>query len=115
MSVEWCVPPPEGCARCGARLGPRRRKWCSGECMELAYADHRWSHAREEAMRRAGRRCVRCQAPAEEVDHIIERRGLALTEWTCLHHQTNLRALCHGCHVTRHQWDSPQASLGTMR
>lgn len=47
---------------------------------------------------------------AEEVDHIVERRGTPLGEWSCLHHQENLRALCHGCHVTRYEWDGTRST-----
>jgi len=55
-------------------------------------------------MRRAKRRCVRCGVRAQEVDHIIERKGAPLAEHSCLHHQANLRPLCHECHITRYAW-----------
>ena len=59
-------------------------------------------------MRRAKRKCVRCNAPAEEVDHIIPRLGKKLSEWSCLNHQVQLRPLCIPCHRSRKQWE-PEA------
>ena len=56
-------------------------------------------------MLRAKRKCVRCGAKAEEVDHIIPRRRMPLNQGSCLHHQANLRPLCRYHHVTRREWD----------
>jgi hypothetical protein len=105
---ELCVIPDEGCQRhgCGQPLSGQRKRWCSDECRTWFYENHRWTQAREVAMRRTQRRCVRCNAWAEEVDHIIERRGTPMAEHTCLHHQVNLRPLCHECHRTRRTWDA---------
>jgi 5-methylcytosine-specific restriction endonuclease McrA len=59
----------------------------------------------------AQRRCVRCGQCANEVDHIIERNGQPIHEWSCLHHQANLRPLCHRCHASRRLWDAPDEAL----
>lgn len=117
---EFCSTPTEGCRRheCGRPLTGRQVRWCSTECRDWYYRNHRWTQARREAMSRAGcgnpfrARCQRpgCQKPAEEVDHIIERMGTPLGENSCLHHQENLRALCHDCHVTRYEWDADVTS-----
>lgn len=93
---------PSGCGVCGAELTGRRRRWCSDACREDYYANHRWTEARWEAlMVRAKRICAGCGGRATEVDHIQERNGYPLSKHSCLHHQENLRALCHSCHVNR--------------
>ncbi|MGZ4518895.1 MAG: HNH endonuclease [Mycobacteriaceae bacterium] len=103
---ETCIQPDTGCKRCGAELTGRRTTWCSDACRDIWYANHRWTQAREEAMRRAHHRCVRCHDRAVEVDHIIERQGQPLGVNSCLHHQANLRPLCHECHRTRRLWEA---------
>jgi 5-methylcytosine-specific restriction endonuclease McrA len=57
-------------------------------------------------MRRAKNLCLNCGEQAKEVDHIIPRKGMPLHRHSCLHHQTNLRALCHDCHVRRKEWET---------
>lgn len=103
---ELCVPPDSGCDRCGGVLTGRMRRWCSKACREWWYRHHRWTQARAEALKRAKRKCSRCGARERlEVDHIIPRNGTPMNPPNCLHHQTNLRVLCHDCHVTRYRWD----------
>lgn len=104
---ELCVQPESGCNRhgCGKPLTGRQKRWCSVVCRDWYYLNHRWTQARLAAMVRAGWKCEHCGALAEEVDHIIERRGVRLGERSCLHHAENLRALCHECHRTRYEWD----------
>lgn len=102
---EVCVTPETGCGRCGKELTGRQQRWCSKECRTWWYDNHRWTQARHQAMVRAGWKCLRCGSPAEEVDHIIERKGMPLGENSCLHHQANLRPLCHDCHRTRYSWE----------
>jgi len=92
---------PTGCGRCGNPLTGRRRMWCSDECAQEYYKNHIWNVARAEAHRRANYSCVGCGARSEEIDHIQERKGYPLSKHSCLHHQENLRALCHHCHVNR--------------
>lgn len=99
-SYELCLH-ENGCGGCGSPLPKRRIRWCSDECAKAWYIDHLWAFARDECMRRADRKCLGCGALATEVDHIIERKGAPMHKPTCLHHQSNLRALCHGCHVNR--------------
>jgi hypothetical protein len=105
---ELCQTPESGCQRhgCGTPLTGRQRRWCSGECRDWHYRNHRWTQARHYAMVQADWKCRHCGEPAKEVDHIIERRGLPLGENSCLHHQENLRPLCHACHLTRYQWET---------
>lgn len=91
-----------GCGGCGQPLPKYRRRWCSDACRTAWYINHLWSFARNEAMHRASKRCLGCGAKATEVDHIEERRGLPIHKPSCLHHQPNLRALCHNCHVKRY-------------
>lgn len=112
---QACVVHSEGCQRCGGAITGRRIRWCSDSCRLWYYTHHLWRYARRESMKRAMRKCVRCHAPAQEVDHIIPRKGMPLKEWSCLHHQTNLRPLCRPCHVTRKQWDKPLDSLGQKK
>lgn len=104
---DTCGTFDEGCRRCGAELTGRRKKWCSTVCRTWWYWNHRWTNARREAMHRAKHKCMgpNCDQPATEVDHIIPRKGMPLSTHSCLHHQLNLRPLCHMCHVTRRMWD----------
>lgn len=100
-----CIYPDEGCDRCGEPLTGRRSRWCSDDCRDWWYLNHRWSDARFESMRRSGRLCVRCAEPAVEVDHIIPRNGEPIHNHSCKHHQANLRPLCRECHLTRSAWE----------
>jgi len=104
---ELCQQPTSGCNRhgCGNPLSWRQQRWCSPECRDWYYLNHRWTQARHAAMMRADWKCQHCGAPADEVDHIIERQGVRLSEHSCLHHGENLRPLCHDCHLTRYEWD----------
>lgn len=92
---------PSGCGMCGAELTGRRRRWCSDDCANRYYRNHVWNVARWEAHVRAGHKCVGCGARSEEIDHITERNGHPIGQHSCLHHQDNLRAVCHNCHVNR--------------
>jgi len=102
---EVCVDHPTGCQRCGGAITGRRIRWCSDACRLWYYKHHVWRYARREAMRRAKRKCVRCNEPAQKVDHIIERKGMPLSQWSCLHHQANIRPLCRPCHVSKKKWE----------
>lgn len=93
------------CDRCGATLTGRKIRWCSKDCQDAYYQNHMWQMARFAAVKRDDRRCVRCGDSRIEVDHIIERRGMPIHQHSCLHHQENLRTLCHECHRTRYVWD----------
>ncbi len=88
------------CAGCGAALTGRRIVWCSDACMELVFGNHRWQYARAIVLREARNRCAFCGGWAYEVDHIEPARGRH-GEFSCIHHRTNLRALCHRCHKAR--------------
>lgn len=52
-----------------------------------------WRSLRRQALERDGGRCVKCGAPAKEVDHIVE--VAAGGEWFDL---GNLQSLCQPCH-----------------
>lgn len=106
MTTNECPPQVPGCCTvCGHTLTGRRTRYCSKQCSDWWYANHWWGTAREVALRRDGRLCVRCGASATDVDHIRERKGTPKHRPTCLHHQDNLRSLCHDCHVKRRLWD----------
>ena len=107
-----CKPQKPGCcAVCERELTGRRTRYCSEDCFTWWYQNHWWAAAREARMRTDDRLCVRCGAPAEEVDHITERKGTPMHPPTCLHHQDNLRSLCHDCHVTRRLWDIDESEV----
>ena len=100
---------PYGCDQCGKQL-VKRERWCSGLCAAKFYKNHRWTNAREAALRRDGC-CVRCGSNNDlEVNHVVP---LASLEWfdgnrgreSCAHHLDGLETLCHDCHVveTRRQ------------
>ena len=73
-------------------------RWCSSWHEHLWFANHRWSTAREYALRRDGRRCVKCGGEDRvEVHHITPLRGIR-PKTSCWHHLHNLTSLCHDCH-----------------
>ena len=109
------------CWRCGKKLPPRRRHWCSDDCGQWWRINHDWNSAREAALKRDGSRCVKCGADGYlisrrtysgrtmfpiklEVNHIAPREGQGYGQG-CHNHQENLETLCHDCHVavTRRQ------------
>lgn len=51
-----------------------------------------WATIRQRILRRDGHRCVKCGAPANQVDHIGDRHQ---------HGDENLRSLCTPCHRSR--------------
>lgn len=51
---------PGVCNRCGTALTGRRTQWCSSACESAFRAEHDWNAARAAALKRDGRRCVRC-------------------------------------------------------
>lgn len=77
---------------------PRQRYFCGEICVRVFDCNHYWTHAQEEALRRAEHRCRRCSEVAVEVNHIEPLRGRVRVS-SCLNHQTNLEALCHACHL----------------
>lgn len=66
-----------------------------------------WANRRAMVLLRDGYRCVRCGAPAEEVDHRLPRSRGGGDELT------NLRSLCRPCHkeITRRQFGHHEAQL----
>lgn len=112
--------PPAGCRQCGTPPEGRRTVYCSKPCQEQYDADHFWDDARYAALQRArvfsidrpvnprtgrrnavvlGRACARCgELDAREVNHIQPVNG-DRRYFSCQHHQSNLEALCHECHV----------------
>lgn len=55
---------PGHCDRCGSVLTGRRTRWCSADCAgghhREVLRNHDWHSAREAALDRDGRRCVKC-------------------------------------------------------
>ena len=116
-------PQPGYCGRCGAALSGRRTKWCSDECSDWFWRNHRFTNARFEALATAsvyrlatadatwcrycpsgphghlaGHVCALCEAlKGAEVDQVERARGRH-GELSCIHHQENLRVLCRDCH-----------------
>ncbi len=58
----------------------------------------RWRKARQEYLK-LNPLCVRCGAPATDVDHIIPHRGNQALFWDV----NNWQALCHSCHSRKTQ------------
>lgn len=100
---------PDVCDRCCATLPPRRRRWCSDECADAYFREHRFSWSRVQALKRDGYRCTACRVSQDEpfarglvyeVDHIEAANG-SHGKLSCAHHLDNLRTLCRPCHVKR--------------
>jgi 5-methylcytosine-specific restriction endonuclease McrA len=88
------------CDRCLAPLVGRRVRWCSDACADWFRDNHRYTNARWRVRERDGA-CVRCGSAYDlEVDHIVAAKGQHGVI-SCIHHQDNLRALCHDCHAWR--------------
>src|ERR1035437_968449 len=107
------------CFRCAGPLPPRRRWWCSDECVNIWSRNHEWTAARWEALRLSAKlprgefendllqkaQCDHCASPINlEVNHVDPRRGRGYSRG-CWNHQSNLQVLCHTCHlvVTKRQ------------
>ena len=105
---------PGNCNWCGTRL-PRNkdlsikanRRWCGSKCRMVWEKNHVWKIARERALYRDKRCCVKCGATDTawdgktklEVNHIIPLVGRGYSS-SCFHHLDNLETVCKGCHVT---------------
>jgi len=94
------------CGACGRAL-TTTRWFCRAPagCRHTWLENHHWGYARPAARKRANGQCVRCGSAANvEVNHIVPRDGQGYARG-CHHHQDNLEALCHPCHVetTRRQ------------
>jgi hypothetical protein len=86
------------CWWCGKALTGRQVYWCDGDCVREWRAAHDWTTARGLAMLRANGLCLRCGAPAEEVNHRVPLVGRGYHSG-CVHHPDNLEPLCHDCHT----------------
>jgi 5-methylcytosine-specific restriction endonuclease McrA len=87
------------CFICGKPLGGRRTRWCSDPCWQLWFSNHEWQAASGAAMRRDGRKCVKCGSQdGIEVNHMDPRYGRGYHQG-CHHHLDRLETLCHNCHV----------------
>ena len=76
--------------------------WCSLDCAHAFDEAHVWRLAQPAAMRRAARRCARCQRTATEVHHDPPVGAAGYTDG-CQHHPDRLTALCHTDHVHAEQ------------
>ncbi len=119
-----CLPWGHGCRQCGKAI-TWRSATCSHRCSRLFGINHFWQDARQHAAfvknlpgytlegYLAGtwdyraqwyelRTCPKCErtfsAHALEVNHIHPLNGNRAS-FGCGHHQDNLEAICHDCHV----------------
>lgn len=84
------------CRFCKKRLSGRKRAWCSKKCVRAYLMTTCWATILAAVMRRDRRACRMCGARATEVDHIVE-----LADGGSFHELSNLRAMCHDCHLTK--------------
>jgi len=111
---------PERCRWCNVILGPKRRVWHDGSCMNIFREQHRYTQARRLCVRKSKGWCP-CDRPKGshrhpvcahcglcepvlllsglrlECNHIIPRLGNK-SSFSCLHHSDNLQMLCTPCH-----------------
>ncbi len=115
----------DSCRWCNSMLPGMRRRWCSDECAASFGRNHWWTSASRAAVKRDGRRCVRCGAteldPRRrkgktssvylEVHHKIPVKGRHSVSG-CHHHLDGLETLCCDCHLDEHHGEPPdQLSL----
>lgn len=107
---------PDTCRQCGGWLGwrsPTNTLFCGKPCAHTFWANHSWPKAKEEARKRAGRRCERCGAKAGATHGVHHRdgdkEGGRPRTASCDHHQEagpdgrgGLIYLCRGCHNREH-------------
>lgn len=122
--------PPGGCRQCGRAPQWPKRFYCSDECRDEFDQNHFWGSARHQTLWRrtiydvgslnprrrvrypVGTVCARCEGlHAAEVNHIVPVAGLRF-HVDCAHHQANLEALCHPCHV---EVTNEQRAAGLLR
>ena len=88
------------CANCDKTLTGNQLYYCSDDCKTEFYSNHptsvKWNDIRSNALERDNYRCVKCDKPAEEVDHIKE-----IWEGGPEFDLDNLQSLCHECHVLK--------------
>lgn len=115
-----CIPFLTGCRQCGFPI-KNARAYCSDRCRLIYEINHFWGTARAHAYLRLApgysldgyldgtwkpdrheeRACPKCSKRplySYEVNHIVPLNG-ERSHFSCAHHQTNLEAICHGCHV----------------
>ena len=105
---------PGNCDLCGKRLKRNKdgsiskaRRWCSKTCSYTVTRNHLWSWARDQAIQRDGRKCVKpgCgQTWGLEVNHIKPLVGRGYHAG-CVHHLDNLETVCkvHHTEITKMQ------------
>ena len=112
------------CAMCGGELPKRRRAYCSDGCADVYVSLFSWGSAYLDASKRVHHKCQACGVTRDglfkvglkelgyddpsiyilyrfEVHHIIPLNGEDRT-WHPLNIPSNLRVLCHDCHVYEH-------------
>ncbi len=128
-----CIPHKTGCRQCGAPLKSASRAYCSRRCMRTFEIEHFWGTAREHAIRKSkpgydhdkyiaegsrveGKpRCAKCNTECwPEVNHIKPLNGNR-PHFGCCHHQSNLEALCHDCHVTETRRQRAAGEIGAPK
>lgn len=86
------------CRKCKAVLTGRKTAWCGKSCLKEVLLMVDWRYIRRCILRRDKYRCVLCNKPASEVDHIIE-----MADGGSFHEPSNLRSLCDTCHKAKTQ------------
>lgn len=88
------------CRWCNVELTGRRKAWCSDAHAELFNINHVWNFTRWAALRRDGRRCVRCgwAVGGLEVNHIVPVLGKHIVIG-CHHHLAGVVTLCRTHHL----------------
>ena len=86
------------CLYCLADIEDKRRSTCNDEhsklfWKEFGYWELSWQTLRAKALERDHSKCVKCENPADEVDHIIE-----IADGGKEFDISNLQSLCYKCH-----------------
>jgi 5-methylcytosine-specific restriction endonuclease McrA len=92
------------CRQCGTIVPPRRRNYCSDECMNTFVRSNYWFYVRKDVLKRDKYRCSICNQRLRkcelDVDHIIPvQMGGQLLD------KNNLRTLCRQCHRAKSSLD----------
>lgn len=104
---------PSRCRWCNRPLSGRQKRWCAN-CPEAWANNHFWTSARQRALERDDRTCVRCgetnkkRLQVHHVEHALGRHY----QTDCIHHVSNLQTLCADCHGREHGWTA-SPSRGT--
>lgn len=99
--------PTPGCPNLTPCPTHKRQAWAGSNRRQTLPPD--WPATRQRILTRDGHRCTattngqRCNAPANQVDHITRGAG---------DHDTNLAALCQPCHAAKSSAEGQAARYG---